>query len=193
VKSLAISSIALVVVLWVLPASGQTFTFDENGRGTQVTTAGGTVSIPFSTGPLTYHLGYTSTAGDIVLTEGTLANTTSDLLRFDAQGNVVVFSDLEPGEPSPDLADVTALPPPNTGFLTLAENGPGGGPGLEGGINGLFGYTPAPGSGLPGAPIVGAAPVTLNFISDVPEPSSWALMLLVAGLALLIRRRRPIA
>jgi hypothetical protein len=194
-KSLVISSIALIVVLSVRSVSGQTFTFDENGKGTVITTAGGTVAIPVSTtpAPLTYHLGYASTPGDILLTEGTSANTSSDLLRFDNQGNVTVFSDLEPTEPSPDLADVTALPPPITPFATLPETDPSGGAGLEGGINGLFGYSPAPGSGLPGAPIVGGGPVTLNFISDVPEPSSWALIILAAGLGLLIRRRRPIA
>jgi MYXO-CTERM domain-containing protein len=190
-QTFVISSIALIVVLSVRPASAQTFTFDENGRGQNITTG---TAIPFSVlpAPLTYDLGYTSTAGDIVVTEpGTPNNAPSDILRFDANGNVTVFSDLESTDPSPDLADVTALPTPSTNAVFLLENGPGGAPGVEGGVNGLFGYTPP--AGTPGSGPASLGPVTFNFISDVPEPSSWGLAVLGLGLALLIRRRRPIA
>ncbi|HSZ55184.1 MAG TPA: PEP-CTERM sorting domain-containing protein [Tepidisphaeraceae bacterium] len=193
-KSLVISSIALIVVLWVRPVSGQTFTFDETGRGTEITTSGGTLPIPFSTtpAPLTYHLGYASAPGDILILEPTGTNQAlSDILRFDANGNVTVFSDMEPGEAPDGLADVPVLPAPLPVSITVLENGPGGSPGSESGINGLFGYTPAPGT--PGASPAGVAPVTFNFVSDVPEPSSWGLLVLGLGVALLARRRRPIA
>ena len=189
-KTFVISSIALIVVLSVRPVSGQTFTFDENGRGVNVTTG---TAIPFSNSPapLTYHLGYPSTAGDIVVTEpGTPNNAPSDILRFDAQGNVTVFSDFESGE-QPDLADVTALPAPSTNAVFPLENGPGGAPGLEGGVNGLFGYTPP--AGTPGSAPATVGPVTFNFVSDVPEPSTWGLLVVGLGVALLARRRRPIA
>ena len=193
-KSLVISSIALIVVLWVRPVSGQTFTFDENGRGTEITTSGGTVTIPFSTSPapLTYHLGYPSMAGDILILEpGSPNNVLTDILRFDANGNVTVFSDASATDPADSLADVTQFPTPMTPSITVLENAPGGGPGLEGGVNGLFGYTPAPGT--PGSAPAGVAPVTFNFVSDVPEPSSWGLLVLGLGVALLARRRRQIA
>jgi hypothetical protein len=191
-KALIISSIALAVALSVRPASGQSFTFDENGRGVEITTSGGTTPIPVTLSkPPVYHLGYLSIPGDILIIEpGTPNNAPSDMLRFDAQGNVTVFSDVEPNDVV-ELADVTALPPPVSPFTTVTENGPNGGPGVEGGVNGLFGYTPPVGS--PGASPAGAVPVTLNFISDVPEPSSWGLLILALGLGLLMRRRRPIA
>jgi hypothetical protein len=193
-KSVVISSIAMIVVLSFRPVLGQTFTFDENGKGTQITTSGGTVPIPVSNvpAPLTYQLGYASTPGDILLFEpGTSTNILSDILRFDANGNVTVFSELEPGEPSPDLADVPALPLPGPVFINQVESGPNGLPGLEGSMNGLFGYTPPAGS--PGSTAAGVAPVTLNFVSDVPEPSTWGLVVVGLGVALLVRRRKPIA
>jgi hypothetical protein len=191
-KTLVISSIALIVVLSVRPASAQTFTFDENGKGT-ITTGSGTISITGSPtpAPLTYKLGYASTAGDIVVVEpGTPNNAPSDILRFDANGNVTVFSDFESGE-VPDLADVAALPTPSTNAVFPLENGPGGAPGIEGGMNGLFGYTPP--VGTPGSGPSTAGPVTFNFISDVPEPSTWGLLVVGLGVALLARRRKPIA
>ncbi|HSZ55182.1 MAG TPA: PEP-CTERM sorting domain-containing protein [Tepidisphaeraceae bacterium] len=193
-KSILSTSIALFVILSVCPAFGQTFVFDENGHAAELTTSGGTLPIPFSTvpAPLTYHLGYPSVAGDILIFEpGGATNVLSDILRFDTQGNVTVFSDASSSDPPDSLADVLQFPAPLPGAISVLENGPGGAPGLEGSANGLFGYQPAPGT--PGASPAGAAPFTFNFISDVPEPSSWALMLLVAGLGLLIRRSRPIA
>jgi hypothetical protein len=192
-KSLVISSIALIVVLSVRPAWGQTFTFDENGKGTVITTSGGTAPIPVSAtpAPLTYHLGYNSTPGDILLFEpGSATNILSDILRFDAQGNVTVFSEVEPND-VPDLAEVAALPPAGPVSVSLLENGPNGTAGLEGSVNGLFGYTPP--TGTPGSTPPGVVPVTFNFVSDVPEPSSWGLLVLGLGVALLARRRRPIA
>jgi hypothetical protein len=193
-KSVVISSIALIAALSVRPALGQTFTFDENGKGTVITTSGGTAPIPVSNmpAPLTYHLGYASTAGDILVFEpGTATNVLSDILRFDGNGNVTVFSELEPGETSPDVADVPALPLPGTVFINQLETGPNGLPGLEGSMNGLFNYVPA--AGTPGSTPAGVAPVTFNFISDVPEPSSWGLLIVGLGVALLARRRKPIA
>jgi len=181
-----ISSIALFVALLAGRSAAQTFNFDENGKGTEISTAGVVTPIPFSNPPLTYHLGYPSTPGDILLFEPTsLANVLSDILRFDAQGNVTVFSDASPSDPADSLADVTQFPAPGPVAVPLTETGPEIGP------NGLFGYTPA--FGTPGAPSVATAPpVTFNFTSDVPEPSTL-LLFAGAALALLVRRRRPIA
>jgi hypothetical protein len=46
-------------------------------------------------------------------------------------------------------------------------------------VNGLFGYKPDPDKGQPGAFKIGI-PITYNFFSDVPEPSSFTIVLLAA-------------
>jgi hypothetical protein len=86
-------------------------------------------------------------------------------------------SDVPPFEP----ADVAQLPPLIASFPTLflQEVGPEGN-------NGAF-YTPNPGD--PGYdPTVGL--LAYNFISDVPEPATMALLGL--GVPLVLRRRRAI-
>jgi hypothetical protein len=187
VKSLFALAVLLVVGLAARPAAGQvSYTFDENGHGSA--SPGGTLT--FTTGPatapLTYFLGYATTPGDILITEPPNNNILSDLLRFDNAGHVTVFSETDQGE-APDLADVPALPNAIQPFIVEPEAGIPSGPGLEGSPNGLI-YTPGVGSGFPGAPTSGPA-VTINFISDTPEPAS-ALLISGLGFALLVRRPR---
>jgi hypothetical protein len=119
----------------------------------------------------------------------------SDLLRFDANGKLTVFSDVETSDIPPlDLADV-GIPTPAPGAVFPLETNAAGGPAVEGGINGLFGYQPAPGT--PGGfPVGTVGTIDYNFISDtsVPEPSSlMELGLGVVTIGLLFRRWRPIA
>jgi hypothetical protein len=169
-----------------IAAAQITVDFDENGRGT---VNGATMG--FTTGPLRYQFpGGALTPGDVVVTETPVGTnqTDSDLLRFDANGGITVFSDLESGETSPDLADVPVIPSPVTPFLTLPETDPKGGPAIEGGVNGLFGYTPTP--GMPGSLPTGGQ-IIYNFTSDVPEPGS--ICLLAVGASALMLRRRAVA
>jgi hypothetical protein len=194
-KPLLIAIIALAMLPLARWTSGQVvFSFDENGNGTQLSTSGGSSPIPvtLTTGfPPVYHLGYKSIAGDVLIFELPASNKASDLLRFDNQGNLTVYSDFEAGDVA-DLADVRTFPTLQANTFNVLETSLNGGPALEGGVNGLFGYQPAHGSGLPGAPRGNDPPVSINFTSDVPEPST-ALIFGGAALALLVRRRKSIA
>jgi hypothetical protein len=187
--------VAIALVLGVFgytsasPSTAQIIVnFDENGNGTF---GGSPMSFRVNPG-LRYQLPINITVGDIVVTEGPVGpngTTDSDLLQFDDNGGVTVFSDLEAGETNPDLADVPAANFPITppGALTFAETDPSGGPAVEGGVNGLFGYAPLPTQpgGNPNGP-----QLIYNFTSDsVPEPSS-AMLVGIGAAALLIRRRR---
>ena len=93
------------------------------------------------------------------------------------------YSEMEPGEMNPDLADQFPFPTsaqPNTvGFL---EDG------VEG--NNGFVWAPPPGSGAPGDT---GSPVQYNLISDVPEPGSITLLLAGAGLLGFRRIRQKLA
>jgi hypothetical protein len=163
--------------------------FDENGHGT---VNGATMA--FTTGPLRYQFpGGGLTPGDVVVTETPVGTnqTDSDILQFDANGGISVFSDLEAGETPPfDLADVpaTAFPIPPSGSPIFPETDPSGGPAIEGGINGLFNYAPVP--GMPGSLPTGGQ-IIYNFTSDVPEPGS--ICLLAVGASALMLRRRVVA
>jgi hypothetical protein len=108
-------------------------------------------------------------AGDVLLLEA--SGVPSDLLRFDGVGGVFFFSDLEPNEPNPDMADVGI--PQWFNPVVLNELG-------SEGDNGAL-YTPA--AGQPGFDLSGQFPDSQYLIlSDVPEPTS--ALLLFAGAAL---------
>jgi hypothetical protein len=190
------------------PGGPATINFDENGHATAVFT-GGTDTLPFSLAPLTYHLGavgLSTMPGEIRLLEPDTGDL-SDLLFFPGNGDVQVYSALNPGDSNPDLADVATFPTITTTapIIQLIENAPGdfyntnttlpdspltealppSGP--EGSINGMFGYSPASGGGFPGAAPPGQPGITYNFTSEVPEPASVALVGLVS---LIVLRRR---
>jgi hypothetical protein len=162
---------------------GPVITVDELGKGT----FNGTVLPSFQSADpfsgivtLTYRLPFPGVPGDVYLFEPNTAgtNTLSDIIRFDGQGNLYFFSELEPTDVPPfDPADVNQFPPPVASLpvVSLLETGPEGN-------NGAL-YNPA--GGNPGDNTAGA---TYNFISDVPEPSSGLLALL--GLLVALRSRR---
>lgn len=137
---------------------------------------------------LTYLLPFPGVAGDVVLDEPPVPPANhSDLLRFDGNFHLYFFSDFSPGstlDPPDSPADV-GLPPFNTaGLPTLffLESG------SEGGLQGLFGYVP--GFNDPGAD--SAKPNLYNFISDVPEPGSLALLVCGLGICAYELRRRKL-
>ncbi|MGA2440009.1 MAG: PEP-CTERM sorting domain-containing protein [Tepidisphaeraceae bacterium] len=191
-KTLYACATLIVLLAMAYPARAQfVVTFDENNVGT---VTGPTIPTPIplpadKSTPKLYPgqvLGYVPQPGDVLLLENAAdTNNPSDLLRFTANDELIVYSDIDT-EPGPaDLADI-GVPPPETGYpnITLVETDPSGGPAVEGGMNGLFGYTPSP--GMPGAPPAGYPAVTYNFISDVPEPASLAL-LAVGALGFMMR------
>src|SRR6266436_9765264 len=80
---------------------------------------------------LTYRLPFPGVPGDVQLFEPNAAGTNqlSDIIRFDGNGNLFFFSELEPTDVPPfDPADVNQFPPPVPGLQTVAllENGPEG-------------------------------------------------------------------
>ena len=134
-------------------------------------------------------------SGDVFLYEpGTVfgQDQPSDLIRFETL-NVFFFSDRGTNETGPfDLADgVGGIPAPNLNLPVLNFHEDGG---LEVG-NGLL-YIPGPGD-INNPPDPGfsddaaGAQATLgwNITSDVPEPSSLALLGLAGAVALLRKRR----
>ena len=110
--------------------------------------------------------------GDVVLQDpGTSA--TSDLVRFDPDGKIYLFSTLQPGDATPDMADsvtpgtwatvLTHLQSPNYSFSESTG---------AGGAVGLFNY--APYLGDPGG---SDDAVTYNVVSSVPEPTTFVMLL----------------
>ncbi len=131
---------------------------------------------------LSYTLPFPAIRGDIVLSD--VAGTVSDILRFDGNFTLYVYSDMDLSEPNPSPADVgfPAAIQPSPVFATET--------GSEPGLNGLFGYNP--GFTLPGGNSAGAI---YNFISDpAPAPEPGSLALLAGGLGIFgfgLLRRKP--
>src|SRR5262245_51222263 len=148
-------------------AQGQVqISFDENGHGMGPAGPlpfGVNASPPLAFQTLFYVLPFQVAPGDVLLFENPQHTLVSDMIRF--SGNqVFFFSDKEPGETNPDLADVDLIPNPTLGFVSLDET-----PFTEGN-NGAV-YTPV--AGGPGDP---GFPVQYTIMSDVvPEPPAFAL------------------
>jgi hypothetical protein len=157
-------------------AQGSNIQFDEWGNGTD----NGTPLPPFSmaTEPLSgmttlvYQLPFSVRPGDLVLNENTTLKY-SDIIRFDNNSNgglAYFFSDLPDEIPAP-LADV-GLPPLIAAQPTvfINETGP------EGSNSAFY----VPGLSDPGYPTTGVT-ATYNIISDsAPEPSTFALLGVIA-------------
>ena len=189
---LALASILTLkaTIAFAQPFPGATWTIDENGPallgGPIAGYSSGAYKLDPSSGTVGWYYplagsGAPSAPGDVVLMEPQApTGTISDLLRFDGQGGVFFFSDLEPGDPNPDKADVPVIPQPINPVI-INEVGPEGN-------NGAL-YAPLPGQ--PGYDVSGIFPgIQYNIISDVPEPASGALVLAGTALWLLKGARR---
>lgn len=159
-------------------------TIDEFGNGDINGTplASSLATDPFSgMTTLSYTLPFPAIRGDIVLSD--VAGTVSDIVRFDGNFTLYIYSDMDLSEPNPSPADVgfpaAILPAP----VYTTETGP------EPGLNGLFNYNP--GTTLPGGNSAGAI---YNLISDpAPTPEPGPLAFLAGGLGVfgfsLLRRK----
>jgi hypothetical protein len=182
--------VAALVILAAGLASAQqgpVISIDENGNGFMDGTR-----IPWFMGPdpgpgglpmtLTYRppLTIAPMFGDLLLLEpdGLL----SDIVRFNQDGSIVFYSDLEAADPNKELADVGFPTAYWDNRFVIDELGPEGNNGVV--------YSPLPGQ--PGSFPAGVVPVTYRIMSDViPEPSSIvALLTGMGGLAGLMLRRR---
>lgn len=170
----------------VFGQAGLIFTFDENGNGNL-----NGQPIPFTViveplsgiPTLRYSLPFLTAPGDVLVTEPAEpgAPYLSDIVRFDAVGNVYFFSDLpDPGE-NPDLADV-GIPNVISPYVIVAEQG------TDVYNYGVWVPTAADQPGF----VVTGAPIQYMIISDVPEPSSLLLATLGGGLLFLLKSRRQV-
>lgn len=171
-----------------------TLSVDENGNGTFTNTTGFSATLPSATqadpGPgglnnaLTYGLLNPPglTAGDVFLTNAACGGCITDVIRFNpseaiasSTGALVFYSNdvgssADIGFPTLSYANTISISESSTGAL----------------------YTPI--LGEPGFVTGAAGPVTYDLTSlaaDVPEPSTWAMMILgFSGLGFMAYRRR---
>ncbi|HEV2362613.1 MAG TPA: PEPxxWA-CTERM sorting domain-containing protein [Caulobacteraceae bacterium] len=205
-KNLALAGAAALTTLCLAATAhatvfSVTLTMDENGHGTFTNTSGfhATLASGLQNDPgpgglsdvLTYDLLNPPglTAGDVLINEAGVG--LDDVVRFNpgetgpggGTGSLVFYSN--PIDGGLDSKADTPSPPGAfyTNTITLDE------------VKGRVVYTPT--SGEPGFVAGAGGPVTYVLISDsVPEPASWALMMLgvaAAGGALRLRRKAVIA
>ncbi len=181
-------TICLVCVLTAAASQGMVLSLDENGNslfnGNSLPWGIGASGVdPTPPGPiytLFYNLPFKVVPGDVQIFEPD--GTVSDVLRFiDTPGttfsSIYVYSDRDPTAPDFDLADsMIPLPWASAIVIPMPESG------SEGGWNGVS-WTP--GFNDPGAT---SAPITYEFTSDVPEPTT--ICLLGLGALSLIRRKK---
>jgi hypothetical protein len=179
-RAFVLASIVLEMFFSGMANAGPVITIDENGNGIGTV---GPFFIAADPGPgglgaaLNYNLPIIGVQGDITfgLEPGIVFG--GDLIRFNGNGTVIFYSDNVGGFDS--LADTFS--PPGAlyaNILDLQEVGPEC-------CNGVFGYTPT--IGQPGYDPSGP---TYNFVSDVPEPETYAMMLAGLGLLGFVARRR---
>jgi hypothetical protein len=176
IKTLALISLTSTFAATVA-LSQPLITVDEfgNGRFNGNPMPSGIAPDPFSgIATLAYTLPFPANAGDVVLLDpGPNPQQIGDILRFDGNGRLFFFSDRESSDLPPfDPADVAQMPGLIAGFPTIfiQEVGPEGN-------NGAI-YVPNPGDPGYQNGIVG---LKYQFISDVPEPTAGALVLLGLG------------
>jgi hypothetical protein len=181
------NSILVTVLVCVLSITSATWglstiptiIIDENGNGTY---NGQTLDYVYvQNQSLYYILPFVTSPGDVAIREpGT--QELSDLLRFAPIAGapityLFVYSELPEAGETPAMADL-GVPAVGTTVLYFDESG------TEGGKQGLY-YVPS----SPNDP--GAVPtngIAYDFTSDVPEPTTMAL--LAMGGAAILRRRR---
>jgi hypothetical protein len=173
-----------VWVMVVLPArAGVVITLDEFGNGnvdnqqhlSWVVAPDQTANGVSSWNVLTYTLPFAGVAGDVLVYDDPGHTSPSDVLRFDGQGHVNFYSFVDPFTPQYEApADTPGPPSIYQDNQALADE-----------VLGIAEYTPT--SIQPGYDSSGP---TYRFISDVPEPSAMALLLLGAGMLGLRRSRQ---
>jgi hypothetical protein len=181
-----LSALSCACALTASSAFAQILTFDEFGNSSGPGISPGVMQLDPSGGlpvpVLVYNLSFPVIPGDLWLTNG--VEGLSDVVRFwnpnGASGNssqIIFYSDFSTADPADSPSD-TGLPQNSLPILSIKEVGPEGN-------NGAL-YTPIPGN--PGS-VSGATALQYNIISDVPEPSTVALV--IAGVGLLLVTLKP--